>query len=207
MRSSILSLLWFLFFSQGVCWGFQFIKSPTALCDITKGADTVLQLFVSALPPPFFFSPLYVKNSTKLQFQQEAINSGLNMLLCWCGWIIRMSNWMKIRLSVVCRPLDPPLPPTDAVLFPSKFSTDLDECSFSEFLCQYRCVNGPGSFTCICPAGYYVFEDGRTCEGKVPGRRRRHQWLNWLSKCLFFCQRVSLTRLTELLIFLIGYFF
>ena len=44
---------------------------------------------------------------------------------------------------------------------------DLDECSFSELLCQYRCVNTPGSFICICPPGYYVFEDGRSCEGKV----------------------------------------
>ncbi len=45
------------------------------------------------------------------------------------------------------------------------FSVDLDECSFSEFLCQHRCVNTPGSFSCICPPGYYVYEDGRSCEG------------------------------------------
>lgn len=49
------------------------------------------------------------------------------------------------------------------VLFP----VDLDECSFSELLCQHRCVNTPGSFACVCPPGYYVFEDGRSCEGKL----------------------------------------
>ena len=54
------------------------------------------------------------------------------------------------------------------------FPVDLDECSFSEFLCQHRCVNTPGSFSCLCPLGYYVFEDGRSCEGKV-----LRQWLIW----------------------------
>lgn len=51
------------------------------------------------------------------------------------------------------------------------FHSDLDECSFSEFLCQFRCVNTPGSFTCICPPGYYLYEDERNCEGKDHGGR------------------------------------
>lgn len=52
------------------------------------------------------------------------------------------------------------------VLIAFLFRADLDECSFSEFLCQYRCVNTPGSFSCICPTNYYLLEDGRNCEGK-----------------------------------------
>lgn len=62
------------------------------------------------------------------------------------------------------------------LILPFLFPVDLDECSFSEFLCQHRCVNTPGSFSCVCPLGYYVFEDGRSCEGKV-----LWQWLIWIN--------------------------
>lgn len=47
--------------------------------------------------------------------------------------------------------------------------SDVDECSFSNFLCQHTCLNTPGSFACMCPPGYYVFEDGRSCEGNALG--------------------------------------
>lgn len=69
------------------------------------------------------------------------------------------------------------------------FPVDLDECSFSEFLCQHRCVNTPGSFSCICPPGYYVYEDGRSCEGKVrDGRWWRSHFcaVTELNRCPFF---------------------
>lgn len=74
------------------------------------------------------------------------------------------------------------------------FPADLDECSFSEFLCQHRCVNTPGSFSCICPPGYYVYEDGRSCEGKVQDRRRwygHYFTVTELNKCSFL---ISISR-------------
>ncbi|KAG8126430.1 hypothetical protein E2320_021743 [Naja naja] len=39
--------------------------------------------------------------------------------------------------------------------------TDMDECSFSEFLCQHECINQPGSYYCFCPSGYVLVEDTR----------------------------------------------
>lgn len=43
-------------------------------------------------------------------------------------------------------------------------TADMDECSFSEFLCQHECVNGPGSYYCICPSGYNLLDDNRSCQ-------------------------------------------
>lgn len=45
---------------------------------------------------------------------------------------------------------------------------DMDECSFSEFLCQHECVNGPGSYYCTCPSGYNLLDDSRSCQGNIP---------------------------------------
>lgn len=45
-------------------------------------------------------------------------------------------------------------------------TADMDECSFSEFLCQHECVNGPGSYYCVCPSGYNLLDDSRSCQGK-----------------------------------------
>lgn len=46
----------------------------------------------------------------------------------------------------------------------SLFSADIDECSYSSYLCQYRCVNEPGRFSCHCPQGYQLLAT-RLCQG------------------------------------------
>lgn len=43
--------------------------------------------------------------------------------------------------------------------------TDIDECSYSSYLCQYQCVNEPGKFSCVCPEGYQL-QGTRLCQGK-----------------------------------------
>ncbi|XP_037834253.1 fibulin-7 isoform X2 [Kryptolebias marmoratus] len=46
--------------------------------------------------------------------------------------------------------------------------TDIDECQLFHLaqpgrLCIHQCVNTPGSFYCICPPGYSLASDGRSC--------------------------------------------
>lgn len=53
-------------------------------------------------------------------------------------------------------------------------TADMDECSFSEFLCQHECVNGPGSYYCTCPSGYNLLDDSRSCQGNIPALIETH---------------------------------
>ena len=50
------------------------------------------------------------------------------------------------------------------VLFFFFFCTDIDECSFSSYMCQYQCINSPGSYSCECPDGYQL-QGNRLCQG------------------------------------------
>lgn len=43
-------------------------------------------------------------------------------------------------------------------------SADIDECSYSSYLCQYQCVNEHGKFSCVCPDGYQLLST-RLCQG------------------------------------------
>ncbi|XP_051663785.1 hemicentin-2 [Manacus candei] len=39
--------------------------------------------------------------------------------------------------------------------------TDLDECQSNQ--CQHECRNSPGSYHCLCPPGYQLLSNGKTC--------------------------------------------
>ncbi|KAH1167842.1 hypothetical protein KIL84_003325 [Mauremys mutica] len=46
---------------------------------------------------------------------------------------------------------------------------DIDECSYSSYLCQFQCINEPGRFSCDCPQGYQLLgtrlcQDINECE-------------------------------------------
>jgi hypothetical protein len=44
---------------------------------------------------------------------------------------------------------------------------DVDECSLSNHTCSHKCNNTVGSFTCSCPDGYQLNNDGSNCTGKT----------------------------------------
>ncbi|XP_075884880.1 fibulin-7-like isoform X2 [Nelusetta ayraudi] len=57
--------------------------------------------------------------------------------------------------------------------------TDVDECHLFPLaqpgrLCVHRCVNTPGSFRCVCPAGYRLADDSRTCIDVDECEKRSH---------------------------------
>ena len=45
---------------------------------------------------------------------------------------------------------------------------DIDECAnITLNICEQRCVNIPGDFTCDCNSGFDLNADGITCSGKL----------------------------------------
>lgn len=44
-------------------------------------------------------------------------------------------------------------------------SPDLDECQVPN-QCQHECRNTEGSYHCVCPPGYHLLPDGKTCHGQ-----------------------------------------
>ncbi|XP_029951629.1 fibulin-7-like [Salarias fasciatus] len=56
---------------------------------------------------------------------------------------------------------------------------DIDECHLFPLsqpgrLCLHRCVNTPGSFHCLCPDGYHMAGDGRSCTDINECQTRMH---------------------------------
>ena len=43
---------------------------------------------------------------------------------------------------------------------------DINEC-YGDHKCEYKCHNSQGSYTCLCPSGYQLKHDGRTCKGQL----------------------------------------
>ncbi|KAL0968112.1 hypothetical protein UPYG_G00262550 [Umbra pygmaea] len=51
----------------------------------------------------------------------------------------------------------------------SNICTDMDECQMFPLaepgrLCMHTCVNTPGSYRCVCPHGYNLTRDNRSCQ-------------------------------------------
>lgn len=44
---------------------------------------------------------------------------------------------------------------------------DINECDNGKGGCQHECHNTHGGYQCLCPVGYRLRADGRSCEGKI----------------------------------------
>uniref|UniRef100_A0A3Q2PHS1 EGF-like domain-containing protein n=1 Tax=Fundulus heteroclitus TaxID=8078 RepID=A0A3Q2PHS1_FUNHE len=44
---------------------------------------------------------------------------------------------------------------------------DINECERLPQPCAHRCLNTPGSHRCLCPAGYRLMANGKTCQGET----------------------------------------
>lgn len=44
---------------------------------------------------------------------------------------------------------------------------DRDECKEKTALCEQKCVNNFGSYTCGCEKGFTLNADGITCDGRI----------------------------------------
>lgn len=42
---------------------------------------------------------------------------------------------------------------------------DIDECALNNANCSHLCLNTPGSAFCLCPDGFYLTDNWRTCQG------------------------------------------
>ncbi|XP_055088522.1 protein HEG [Periophthalmus magnuspinnatus] len=52
--------------------------------------------------------------------------------------------------------------PNNSTLPPTGQCVDINECEHREW-CEWKCVNLPGSYRCICPRGFTLAQDGRRC--------------------------------------------
>ncbi|KAI3352708.1 hypothetical protein L3Q82_020177 [Scortum barcoo] len=61
------------------------------------------------------------------------------------------------------------------------YCRDVDECVLSSYMCQWQCINQPGSYSCICPEGYElqgtrVCQDINECESGLSCREDQVCW-------------------------------
>ncbi len=68
---------------------------------------------------------------------------------------------------------------------------DINECEFSNYICQFQCVNQPGGYQCVCPDGYQL-QGTRMCQGTfqfLPGSWSGF-WRYSLTFFIVWCNRV-----------------
>ena len=52
---------------------------------------------------------------------------------------------------------------------------DIDECQINNGGCMSGCENQPGSYICLCQAGFRLAPDAKTCQGKMPQSQPQHK--------------------------------
>lgn len=66
------------------------------------------------------------------------------------------NSWVSVATSplVFCN--------SELILF---LCSDINECETKD-VCQHECLNTPGSHRCLCPAGYRLMANRKTCQGR-----------------------------------------
>uniref|UniRef100_A0A673GSL3 EGF-containing fibulin-like extracellular matrix protein 1 n=1 Tax=Sinocyclocheilus rhinocerous TaxID=307959 RepID=A0A673GSL3_9TELE len=116
---------------------------------------------------------------------QEACKGGMKCVNHFGGYLCLPHNARIIISNGEDEPTTPPtkLESSNTMSFCEFHShscfPDINECEFSNYICQFQCVNQPGGYQCVCPDGYQL-QGTRMCQGT----------LQFLSKCEHRKQRI-----------------
>lgn len=72
---------------------------------------------------------------------------------------------------------------------------DFDECERVPRPCAHQCINTPGSFKCVCPAGQHLLGDGKSCAGleRLPNYERIYNYAQFPNVGYYNQQQFSQT--------------
>lgn len=82
--------------------------------------------------------------------------SGNLFLKIFCFFISNFAKWSFIVVIKI----------DEIIFYTSILFSDHDECANSNHGCQHKCENLHGSFKCVCPKGFKLNVDTKTCSGR-----------------------------------------
>ncbi|XP_062898122.1 collagen and calcium-binding EGF domain-containing protein 1 isoform X2 [Mobula hypostoma] len=79
------------------------------------------------------------------------------------------------------------------------YCLDIDECTKSNgTVCSHICLNTPGSYQCLCKEGFYLKEDGKTCNKIETGQYLKSDTVMEADTCSTTCEEFQQIKQTVL---------